>query len=51
MAGALAQLRRTSASIAEIAATTGFVDQSHLTRLVTATVGHSPAAYRSIARR
>jgi AraC family transcriptional regulator len=51
MARALAQLRRTSASIAEIAATTGFADQSHLTRLVTATVGHSPAAYRRIARR
>ena len=51
IARALAQLRRTSASIAEIAAATGFADQSHLTRLITATVGLSPAAYRREARR
>jgi AraC family transcriptional regulator len=51
MVRALAQLRGTSASIAEIAAGTGFADQSHLTRMTTATVGLSPAAYRREARR
>src|SRR5262245_20380973 len=43
---ALVQLRSSRASIAEIAAATGFADQSHLTRLLTATIGISPAAYR-----
>ena len=47
---ALEQLRCSSASIAEIAAATGFADQSHLTRLISATVGFSPAAYRREAR-
>ena len=46
LARALEQLRDTSASIADIAAATGFADQSHLTRLTTARVGLSPAAYR-----
>jgi AraC family transcriptional regulator len=50
-ARALAQLRSTSASIAEIAAATGFADQSHLTRLITASVGLSPAVYRREASR
>ncbi len=44
-------LRRTSVRIAEIAAATGFADQSHLTRPTTATVGLSPAACRREARR
>lgn len=43
---ALEQLRNSSATIAEIAVATGFADQSHLTRLVTASIGMSPAAYR-----
>jgi AraC family transcriptional regulator len=46
LARALEQLRHTSASIAEIAAASGFADQSHLTRLMTAMIGQSPAAYR-----
>lgn len=46
LARALEQLRYTSASIAEIAAATGFADQSHLTRLMTEMVGQSPAVYR-----
>ena len=46
LARALEQLRRGSESIAEVAAATGFADQSHLTRLMTSTFGISPAAYR-----
>lgn len=51
LARAIEQLRHTSASIAEIAAATGFADQSHLTRLMTATVGLPPAAYRRESQR
>ena len=43
---ALEQLRSNSATIAEIAAATGFADQSHLTRLMSARIRMSPAAYR-----
>lgn len=43
---ALERLRNGSQPIAEVAADTGFADQSHLTRLMTAVVGISPAAYR-----
>lgn len=48
---ALEQLRAGSATIAEVAAATGFADQSHLTRLVTTRIGLSPAAYRREIRR
>ena len=46
LARALEQLRRGPATIAEIAVAAGFADQSHLTRLMTARIGVSPAAYR-----
>ena len=39
-------LQRPSASIAEIALSCGFADQSHLTRLFHAATGVSPAAWR-----
>jgi AraC family transcriptional regulator len=50
LARALDQLRHTTLPIADIAAATGFADQSHLTRLMTATVGLTPAAYRRESR-
>jgi AraC family transcriptional regulator len=40
------QLRATHLSIAEIAASTGFADQSHLGRFFKRALGISPAAYR-----
>lgn len=40
------RLERTSESIAEIALTCGFADQSHLTRVFHALIGTSPAAWR-----
>ena len=43
---ALERLRGTAQPIVEVAAATGFADQSHLTRLMTATLGVTPAAYR-----
>jgi len=46
LARALERLRRGSPSIAEVAAETGFADQSHLTRWMTSTLGITPAAYR-----
>jgi AraC family transcriptional regulator len=46
LARALEQLRRGSRPIAEVAVETGFADQSHLTRLMTALLGITPAAYR-----
>ena len=39
-------LRSSTASIADVAATCGFVDQSHLTRAFAAAIGTTPAAYR-----
>lgn len=43
---ALQQLRQTNKSIAEVAAEAGFSDQSHLTRLLSAYIGTTPAQYR-----
>lgn len=43
---ACGQLRWSSATIASIAAATGFVDQSHLTRTCRAALGVTPAEYR-----
>jgi AraC family transcriptional regulator len=43
---ALERLRRNTQSIAEVAADTGFADQSHLTRTMTGLLGIAPAAYR-----
>lgn len=40
------RLRKVSRTIAEIAAETGFADQSPPTRSMTAVLGISPAAYR-----
>jgi AraC-like DNA-binding protein len=40
------KLERTSESIAEIALSCGFADQSHLTRVFHAIIGSSPAAWR-----
>jgi AraC family transcriptional regulator len=47
---ALASLRASDATLAEIAARCGFADQSHLTRALRAAVGLPPAAYRRAAR-
>lgn len=43
-------LRASDAPLAEIAASSGFADQSHLTRALRGAVGLSPAAYRRAAR-
>ncbi len=50
LARACAALRTSDAPLAEIAARSGFADQSHLTRAVRAAVGLTPAAYRNAAR-
>ncbi|MGH7630000.1 MAG: helix-turn-helix transcriptional regulator [Gemmatimonadales bacterium] len=41
------QLRNSRKSIAEIAADTGFADQSHLTRALRNHIGMTPARYRN----
>lgn len=46
LARALERLRRGADSIAEVAAATGFADQSHLTRLMTRLLGVAPGTYR-----
>ena len=46
IARAQAALARSDESIAEIAVSCGFADQSHLTRVFHAVVGASPAAWR-----
>jgi AraC family transcriptional regulator len=43
---ALTELRTSNKPVAEISANTGFADQSHMTRLLQATMGITPAAYR-----
>lgn len=43
---AMELLRDSSMSLAEIARAAGFADQSHFTRVFTATVGHSPGTVR-----
>ena len=43
-------LAETGATLAEIAADAGFVDQSHLTRVFRRALGTTPGAYRSAAR-
>jgi AraC family transcriptional regulator len=47
---AIQQLLRSEESIAEIAASAGFYDQSHFSRAVKAHTGLSPAAYRAARR-
>jgi AraC family transcriptional regulator len=47
---ALARLSRSSDSIADIAAASGFADQSHLTRVMQRRLGVTPADYRRLAR-
>jgi AraC-like DNA-binding protein len=46
---AVSRLMRTDMPLAEIAAATGFADQSHLTRMFKAIKGLSPGAWRSAA--
>ncbi len=46
IARACEALRTSAAPLAEIAARTGFSDQSHLTRALRVAIGRSPAAYR-----
>jgi AraC family transcriptional regulator len=47
---ALEQLLRSEESIAEIATSSGFYDQSHFSRAIKARTGLSPAAYRAARR-
>jgi AraC family transcriptional regulator len=46
LAWAAAELARTDSTIADIAATAGFADQSHFTRIFRRHVGTTPARYR-----
>ena len=50
LARALERLRGGSQPIAEVAAETGFADQSHLTRWMSVVVGMTPGAYRRLSR-
>jgi AraC family transcriptional regulator len=50
LARAIEALRNSDAPLAEIAARTGFADQSHLTRALRAETGTTPAALRNRAR-
>lgn len=43
---ALEQLQRDSSPVADIAASLGFADQAHFSRVVREHVGHTPAALR-----
>jgi AraC-like DNA-binding protein len=45
---ALDRLERDEGSIADVAATLGFADQAHFTRVLRAHVGHTPAALRRV---
>ena len=47
---ALGRLTRSDASIADVAAASGFADQSHLTRVMRRRLGVTPAEYRRLAR-
>jgi AraC-like DNA-binding protein len=50
LAWAAAELARSETSLAEIAATAGFADQSHFTRVFRRHVGTTPARYRERSR-
>jgi AraC family transcriptional regulator len=50
LAWAAAELARTNTPLAEIAASAGFADQSHFTRVFRRQVGTTPARYRERAR-
>jgi transcriptional regulator GlxA family with amidase domain len=44
---ALEHLKATDDSIVEVAASTGFADQAHLTRAITTLTGRSPGKWRA----